>query len=356
MVMISKIRDIIQERRLPWVIVTNYEKAVNFVHFVLNKFSCHNKRHDLKPSISISCDFHGKSGGLYAVASIANMVSLNHQVRFVTYPTSNYNPLLENRIEMVTLLPVDADVYILDVSCNHETYLRIKNLGKPIIVSCHGLKDTSHGLNQDYVVKSLEYADMVHFVNLVQQGSFNCSDDKYIVIPNASKCVNKVTVTNDVGVVGNLNDERKNAVESVEIFSKSNADRIHLWCCDAAKYQHERGVVCHNWESDKSKIYNSFDVLVFMGKQETFSLTVIEAMSAGIPCLISAIPAHEQYRNCPGIILVDESNRSYAHELLDDLMARKHELKGPMISYWQEHYYEPAVAKQWDALIKRLCP
>jgi len=343
--------NINNELRMPWVIMSNYGKLINACHYYAKKFDVKDKLKDI--NITIKCGFHGKTGGLYAIASIANMLSTKHSVYFVSYPSSNYNPILCNNVKLINNLNLDSDIYIFDVSCDHESYELIRRLGKPIIVSCHGFLYELHGLESDYVMKSLLLSNLTHFVNMVQQESFQLQHGKYEIIPNSTKQITKNKFTKNVGVVGNLDDERKNVNESVEIFLKSNASKIHLWSCSSTSSSNGR-IVCHGWENDKNKIYNSFDVLVFMGKQETFSLTVIEAMSAGIPCLISAIPAHEQYRKCPGIVIVDDTNRTYAHELLNELLEMKFELRDSIINFWDLNYSEKAVSSKWFDLMENV--
>lgn len=351
--MLKKILRIIEERRVPWIIEDRCGKFFNSLHYIKKKYLNENKCKYV--DITFKCGFHGKTGGLYAIAAIANMLSVKYNINFVSYPSSNYNSILCDKVNITNKLNLDSDIYIFDVSCDHETYEQIRRLGKPIVVSCHGFLYESHGLESDYVIRSLLLSDLTHFVNMVQQESFQLHHGKYAIIPNSTKRITKKTFTHNVGVVGNLDDEKKNVKESVEIFLKSNASKIHLWSCSRSQAFNSNGrIVFHSWENDKSKIYNSFDVLVFMGKQETFSLTVIEAMSAGIPCLISAIPAHEQYRKCPGVVIVDDNNRAFAHEILNELMEIKTELRDSIIKFWELHYSEEAVSRQWFDLISKV--
>lgn len=350
--MIKKFLSIIEECRVPWIIKYRYEQLVNSLHYIKKSYVNRNNYNAI--NITFKCGFHGKTGGLYAIASIANMLSEKYMVKFVSYPSSNYNPNLIGKVNIVSVLNFDSDLYVLDVSCDHKTYKQIRQLGKPIIVTCHGRLNEAHGLTPDYVLESLLLSDITHFVNKVQQESFGIEQSKYTVIPNSTSKILKEKVTNNVGVVGNLDDEQKNTNESVEIFIKSNADKIHLWSCNELKYSHER-VICHSWENNKNIIFNSFDVLVFMSKNENCPMVVIESLSAGIPCLLSAIPAHEQFKECPGVVLIDDTNRIYAHELLNELLERKTELRNSIIKFWELNYSKEAVSSQWYDLISKIC-
>ena len=156
--------------------------------------------------------------------------------------------------------------------------------------------------------------------------------------------------TNNVGSVGNLSDVRKNADQSIKIALASKADAIHLWSIKQDIWHHER-VVTHSWETDKEKIYNSFDVLVFMSELETFGLVVIEAMSAGIPCMLSDIPVFKQFEQCPGVVIIDAVKETYAPEILNELLANKAELSHEMFHYFDKTYSEKAIFSKWNELI-----
>jgi glycosyltransferase involved in cell wall biosynthesis len=351
----SKVKNILVEHRLPWSIQTRLDIARNRYYYYRNRWMHRNKYlNSAKKTIGFKCGFHGKSGAVFSISDIANLLA--HQgfhVEFVSYPESHYNSLLEQAVKIINTPNMGADLFICDVSCDHEFLESVKTLNKKCIVSCHGLLYSLHGLDPEYVQTSLQLAHKVRFVNTVQQDSFQLQAGHYTIIPNMTKPIKKIQRSNNVGVVGNLGDEHKNVKESVTIALQSKVDYIHLWGVDqktSYQYNHPR-IKTHPWEGNKEKIYNSFDVLVFMSKQETFGRVVIESMSAGIPCLLSAIPAFEQFRTCPGVAIIDSSNRGKASQILNELLAHKDNLRESIINFWKVHYSEQAIAERWIQFI-----
>lgn len=352
MTMYKKIKQVFQEKRLPWFISNRIEKLKNTLYFVKNNLSYvfNTPSHDDNKLISYVCGFHGGTGGAFAAASIANILASRYRVEFVTYFTSDINRLLSKKVKLVLQANLKSDLFICDAECEHSFYQQLKSLNKKLIISCHCLPEQSHGLEPDYIIKSLTYADCVHFVSAIQQEAFQLSNAQCRVIPNTSKKINKTILTNNVGSVGNLSDVRKNANESIKIALASKASAIHLWSVKQDIWQNNR-VITHHWETDKNKIYNSFDVLVFMSELETFGLVVIEAMSAGIPCMLSAIPVFKQFEKCPGIVIIDAENKQQAGDILNTLLTDKAELSQKLRNYFDDNYSEMAIFKQWNALV-----
>jgi glycosyltransferase involved in cell wall biosynthesis len=164
--------------------------------------------------------------------------------------------------------------------------------------------------------------------------------------------VNKSSNTQNVGTVGNLNLVNKNVNASVAIALASKANEIHLWSIEQDNWQTER-VVIHDWEVNREKIYNTFDVLVFMSKEEALSMVVLEAMSAGIPCLLSNIPAFEQFAQTPGVLLVDPEDIENASDKLNELLDNKENLKAEILACWQTNYSHETVSNQWGGFISK---
>ncbi len=352
---VSQIKEMIVQRRLPWFIQSRLEVIQNRYAFYKNQFFYLYNRSFSKPDINrklitFKCGFHGKSGGVSAIASIANMLTSRYCVEFVSYPDSFYNKLLNKTVRIVNKPDMNKDIFICDVSCEHSFFEELKAHDKKIIVSCHGRLRSAHGLTPEYVQKSLNYADLTHFVSTTQQESFQLDEGLYTIIPNATRPIEKTKSTNNVGTVGNLCDERKNAKETVDIALHSNADFIHLWGAEEDKYNNPK-VKIHPWASSKEKIYNSFDVLVFMSMEENCPMVVLESLSAGIPCLLSSISAHNQFEQFPGVVIIDPSIRGKARDILNLLLQDKDKLKNDIVSFWKKNYSEEAIAKKWFEVI-----
>jgi len=347
----EKIQLLIKEQQLPWFIQKRIKKTRNTYYWFKNQINhCFKPKSD-KALITYVCGFHGETGGAIAAASIANLLATQYRVEFVTPYSSDINPLLSKAVKQVKHASFNSSVFICDAECEHAFYQKIKAHNIPLIISCHCLPEQLHGLEPAFIVKSLTYADKVHFVSAIQQVAFGLNNQQCKVIPNTSQKINKTQVTNNTGCVGNLSDSRKNAAASIDITLASNANAIHLWCAKEDIWKNEQ-VVVHQWETDKEKIYNSFDVLVFMSQLETFGLVVIEAMSAGIPCLLSDIPVFQQFSSCPGVIIVNENKKEQAVNALNELLLNKENLSQEMMNYFNEHYSTKAVFNQWDSLVK----
>jgi glycosyltransferase involved in cell wall biosynthesis len=308
-------------------------------------------------AICFVCGFHGSagavSGAIPAIASIANLLSEVFPVGFVTYPLSNFNQYLGPSVHFLPELDENADLYICDLSCDRSVLETLKKNNKKIIVSCHGLLHSESGLGPDEKISVIAYADMVHFVSEAQAAGYALASERFRVIPNFVQKVRKTRLTNNAGVVGNLDNPGKNIHASVRVFQYSNADQIHLWGLENESFA-DPNVVLHSWQKNKRKIYDSFDVLVFLSREETQGLVVVEAMSAGIPCLLSDIPAFRQYLDCNGIKIADLDNIQKSAGMLDGLLKDKMALKPGLIEFWKKNYSRFAVKSAWHEMINEV--
>ncbi len=350
----TKVKEIAFDKRLPFFIQHRIDVSRNiFVYYCHLLYSTLTKRavnDRQKPIITFNCGFHGKSGGVFAIANLANILAAKYRVKFLSYPTSDYNPLLSSEVQITSNRSCITDIHICDVSCDHDFLLCLRKQKTPCIVSCHGKKESGHGLSPDYVCNSLEMADQVHFVADVQQESFLLSEDKYFVIPNPSVQITKTKYTNNAGVVGNLLNSEKNVHGAVSIALDSNVSQVHLWGMPEDVFSNPR-IVVHGWERNKGKIYDSFDVLVFLSKDENCPMVVLEALSAGIPCVLSSISAFKQFERCPGVRLVDEKDIETAVSAVNELLSKREGLRESIIDYWEENYSPGAISREWMGII-----
>lgn len=336
--------------RLPWRLRHGLDNLNNIYFYFRNRLYNALLPVRSKPRIIFNCGFHGKTGGVFAIASIANMLAKKFRVQFVSFPTSNYNPLLATSVKVLKKIDFNADLYICDVTSNHEVLLTLKQHNKPVIVSCHGYLDRSHGLTPDRVKKSLELANKVHFVSILQQESFQLEKNHFFIIPNTNTKIQKTIVTNNIGIVGRLDDENKNVTGGLELALKTDAEKVHLWGEENQSIDNQR-VITHGWEKDKNKIYNSFDVLISLSKFETFGLVVAEALSGGIPCLLSDIPAFRQFKECPGVSIISSVDQKAVDEL-NRLLETKNKLKLQIIKFWEKNFSEEVIADKWVHIIE----
>lgn len=349
--MVRKLAEFARTPFLPWALKKRIIRLNNVVHYCINILSNIGKSDNPRTKVAFVCGFHGETGGTIAIANVANLLSQFYQVTFFSYPESSYNRKLLNKVKISREKPPKADLYICDASCGHEIIRKIRKSGKQTIVSCHGLPDQLHGLDPAFIKQSLNLSTLVHFVSPMQQRAFHLDDQKCAIIPNTIVAIEKKKFTNNIGTVGNLDDPRKGAKLTVEAGVLSNADEIHLWGTNFDNWAEEK-VRPHQWENNKQKIYDSFDLLVFLSKQETFGLVVIEAMSAGIPCILRRLPAFEQYIDCPGIVITESEDPREIAEIINELLVDKERYREPMKAFFEANYSGEAVLIRWQSTIQ----
>ena len=327
------------------------EKSLSALSYLSKRIKHRSSKKAL--SIEFICGFHGKSGGPIAIASIANGLAKKFNVSFVLSPTSFYARLLSCEVKFTRKLDLSKDVYIVDLSADENVVSQIKAHNKLIILTIHGLRNALHQLNSEHIDKMLSLADKVHFVGQVQQNSYQLPIESFFIIPNSAQAVNKTQTTGNIGVVGNLDEPRKNAAMSVEIGLRSDCEKIHLWST-SIQFSHDPRVMHHSWENDKQKIFDSFDVLVFLSQQETFGLVIAEALSAGIPCVLSKIDAFIPFESCPGVILIEETELPNAHTHINRLMLEKDSLKPQIQQFFQNNFSQLKIDQRWCETLNTL--
>ncbi|MHB1332213.1 MAG: glycosyltransferase [Sulfuriferula sp.] len=300
--------------------------------------------------IVFSCDFHGITGSTIAIAGIANLLAAKYRVDFVADIFSNFNPML--RKEVVIISPEDMDknrydLYVCDGHTDLPLFYRLAEQNKKCLISIHGILRKENNLEKVYL------ATKSHLVSEAQFMHHEVEKSRYFVIPNYCGKIGKTSRTYNVGIVGRVDDLNKNVAEALVIAKLSDASETHLWGGAETKRDDNR-VVYHAWSRDKNRVYDSFDVLISMSREESMGLTVIEAMSCGIPCVLSDIPGFRIYKNCPGIALVPIGNRGEAVEYINRFLKTKSQLKADMIEYWDRNYSERAVAEMWFKEIEAL--
>jgi glycosyltransferase involved in cell wall biosynthesis len=320
------------------------EKSLNALSYLTKRIRHSSNKQPL--SVEFVCGFHGKSGGPIAIASIANGLAKTFNVSFVLTATSFYSRLLSSEIKFTRNLDFSKDVYIVDLSADEKLVSQIKAQNKLIILTIHGLRHALHQLNGEHIDKMLGLADKVHFVGQVQQDSYQLPIEAFFIIPNSAQAVDKMQTTSNIGIVGNLDEPRKNAAKSVEIGLRSDCKKIHLWST-SKQFSNDPRVIHHSWENDKQKIFDSFDVLVFLSQQETFGLVIAEALSAGIPCVLSKINAFIPFKLCPGVILIEETELQNAHTHINRLMLEKENLKPQIQKFFQENFSQAKINQRW---------
>ncbi|MDR3090478.1 MAG: glycosyltransferase [Desulfobulbaceae bacterium] len=332
---------------LPWRVERELDRICNVFNYYKNNLRA---THDAE--ISFYCGFHGRTGGPAAISQIARILSKRYRVEFVSHPTSEYNSILAKSINIVSKPSASSQLMIFDVTAGKEIISNAKKSGKQTLVTCHGFPNTLHGLLESEVRSALDSANHIHFVSQSQQDEFKIPEGKYFIIKNTHQQMIKTRFGNNAGIIGGIDNQAKNLPRSLEIASASDASKVHVWGSDADNRWPT--AVFHPWTNNKHNIYNSIDVLISMSRNETFGMIVSEALSAGVPCLLSDIPAFRSFSECESVRVVAPDDTETAVQCLNALLENKKTLRNIAIKYWQDNLSESVVEQLWFSKIKEL--
>lgn len=337
--------------KIPWKVRNSVRLFKNIVYFVKNHISASHSVASNNKSIVFNCAFQGVTGATIAIARTTNLLAKRYRVNFVAGLLSDYNPMLSNNVLLVSIEQLavkNYDLFVCDGHTDLATFEQLAARGQKCLVTYHGVQRKDNNLRKVYL------ASKAHLVGEVQFMHHRVDPTRYFVIPNYCEPIIKYKLTNNVGIVGRVDDPNKNVAEALKLARQSSASEIHVWG-NADSVKLDDRVTYHAWDGNKTRIYNSFDVLISMSIEESMGMTVIEAMSCGIPCVLSDIPGFQIYRDCPGVALVPLGQIDEAVAWIDRFLLIKGELKVPMFEYWQQHYSESVIASRWfeeiDALL-----
>jgi glycosyltransferase involved in cell wall biosynthesis len=108
-----------------------------------------------------------------------------------------------------------------------------------------------------------------------------------------------------IDVVADLVDEGEN-LELIIHSNLAHAGSFEDTIAHARDRLGYRAVITNDDKSprDLARLYQTLDLFVSLSQGETFNIPVREALSAGVPCVISDIPGHEDLTSLPGVVSV----------------------------------------------------
>ena len=335
--------------RVPWRLKNASRVIRNFFHYGLNKACNAFSRSRRKPQIIFVCkQFRGVTGSTVAFCRIANLLADRYAVDFVSKPCQAENTLLRRSVRIIgDDKPTHGEIYITAGDVDMSYVRELHDSGKIVIPSMHAI------LTKDNDLRRLYTASKAHLVGEVQLMHHTIDKERYFVIPNCCPRIRKTRTTSNAGIVGRVDDPKKNVSASLDIARSSNASEIHLWGGPESK-KIDKNVYVHEWSFSLEKVYGSFDVLISMSREESFGLTVIEALSAGIPCVLSDIPAFRAFGNCPGVTLVSLNDPMSGVRAVNEYLTRTFDLTTAIRDFWEQHYSEAAVGELWFSRIEPL--
>ena len=148
------------------------------------------------------------------------------------------------------------------------------------------------------------------------------------------------------------------ALKGIQLAHQSKAKLIQCWGSrriagldNPGQYTKLR---INDWSDNPIEMHRSFDLLISTSEFETFGLVVAEALSAGIPCVLSDIPVYrELYSECKGVVILsgdDKKDIQSINRLLEDAPLLKREIK----AFWKTHFSNETVKQAWLEKIAEL--
>jgi len=338
---------------LPWRVRKRIESAVSACHYFVNRGANARLRpqHD-QLKILFCVPFYGYTGGAFAVLSAANLLSDNCDVSFLTRAGNVMNRYVSRGVRMVDAIAGPYDVCVMESGIEEAVIAAARRSGARIIMTMHGAPDTAdgsknHGYSDAQVVDALRAADSIQYVSDVQRPFLEAIPGlHYRGIPNYVLPVPKTRRSRAVGLVCDTTLPHKNVEAGITAAELSSASRIEVW----GKYRDRQNGTRIRWNgfsSDKKRIYDSFDVLVHLSRLENQPLVILEALSAGIPCVLAPLPTYDGFRGVEGIYFADSQNAGAVAEAIDRALVCPQEVRDGLVDFWNANYSPAAVLAQW---------
>jgi glycosyltransferase involved in cell wall biosynthesis len=347
---------------IPWkVIVAAYLIYQRFIS-VLSRFTIRKK---YGADISFYCNYQQTTGSTVAITCIANQLAGMHNVDAYIKPLSGFTKLLALNVrQYFSPKALSGNLVFVDIEQDNDIIENLIADNKQVILSCHALPTELHGVPQVKLIKNLELSTHIHFVSRFQRLEFIHHyphiniDSKSFVILNYTRQSKKQGATHNIGIVGYLNRDAKNAIKGVQLAQQSNAQLIQCWGSediagldDPGQYPKLR---INGWSESPIVMHQSFDVLISTSKFETFGLVTAEALSAGIPCVLSDIPVYrELYSACNGVVILSGDDQQDIQSI-NQLLENAQNLKSEIIEFWKTHFSNETVKQAWFAKIAEL--
>lgn len=349
--------------RIPWIVKRSAYLLCQHVRSYLSRLRP-KKTNTL--NISFFCEYQQQTtGASVAIACIANTLSQQYNVDAVTKPYSGYSKLLGLKVTQYWHQEsIDGQIIFVDIEQKTEVVAQLVGEGKTVVLTCHAFPLQLHSVPQPELTKSLSLSNYIHFVSEHQRSQFIKHYpkidivEKSFVVPNFTRQSRKQSNTSNIGIIGFLNRENKNALAGIKLAQKSNAQSIQCWGSneiygidtpsDYSKLQ------INGWADDTMEMHNSFDVLLSPSKFETFGLIVVEALSAGIPCVLSDIPVYrELYSDCKGVAFLTGDEQKNI-ETINQFLEQGESLKQDIINFWQQQFSNETIAEKWFETIEKI--
>jgi len=310
-------------------------------------------------SISFYPNYHqATTGATIAIACIANQLADKHKVDSYVTRQSGFSKQFSIHVrQRFNAKQLSGRIVFVDMEQENKAVEALLAAGKIVILTCHALPEHLHAVPQDKVIRNLDMVTYIHFVSEAQRKEFIqhypqlCIEEKSFYIPNYTRQSEKCLFSGNVGVIGYLSRPDKNAIKAIELGQQSKAKSIQCWGSEeihGLEPNHEFDKLHINgWSHSVPKMHDSFDVLISTSKFETFGLVVAEALSAGIPCVVSDIPPFRSlYADCVGVAILT-GDREKDVKTINEFIQNAPQLKQPIIDFWNKNFSSEIIKQMW---------
>jgi hypothetical protein len=343
---------------IPWRLKKTASNLVGAAHYYRNRAASAARGNGGKKSILFCIPFYGYTGGAFAVLSTANLLSSEYDVSFLTKPTNTMNKYAGPAVRMVSEITEAFDYCVTESGISPDDLDAIRRDGSIVILTMHGaptLTDgtKNHGYSDQLVDKMMRLVDSVQYISDAQLPFFEGQKVHRRRVPNYVEQVKTHTPGRTAGIVCDTTLPHKNAALSVAMANRSNAERVEVWGKSAG--QADTGKVRWNgFATDKGRIYGSIDVLVHLSKLECQPLVVLEAISAGIPCVLAPIPAYAHLQGLEGIYLVDLDDEDGIVKAINAALSCDRIVREGLAAFWERHHSPRAIRDEWTQYLQEL--
>lgn len=336
---------------IPWRVKHAVNTLVNALHFLANRCRSARRAGIRGLKVQYCIPPYGHTGGSFAVMSVANLISESVGVRYMAGAANVMNRYAAPTVALDPEVAPDADICVIEGGEDPARIVAMRARGARIIVTMHGNPRTAVVKNSDVdpenVARVLSLVDSAHFVAPSQTEILTGHPMLHRrLIPNFVDRVAKTRRTRNAGIVCDTRLGWKRALAALAAAEGSTAAHVHVWGRNSGERSTGR-VTWHGFSADKAAVFNSFDVLVHLSLHENGPLVVLEAMSAGIACVLGDQPNYARYRGVPGIYLVGLHDAEAARLAVNEALERCEETRGPLIVHWEANYSPQALKSVW---------
>jgi len=345
--------------RLPWRVQNLADKIISACHYYANRRANERRPAGREFKILFCVPFYGYTGGAFAVLSAANLLAESCQVSFLTKASNVMNRYVSRKVRMVDGVAEPYDFCVIESGVDGAVISRVKRDGACIILTMHGAPATAdgvknYGYSDEQIADTLKAVDSIQYVSDVQSPFFEgIAAIHRRKIPNYVLPVRKARRGRAVGLVCDTTLSHKNADAGIAAAELSSAGRIEIW----GRYHNRRSTARIRWNgfsSDKARIYGSFDVLVHLSRLENQPLVILEAISAGIPCVLAPLSAYDGFRGVEGIYFAQGDDPAAVARAIDQALDCPQETRDGLVRFWDANFSPDAVLAQWLGYLKEV--